>query len=120
MGATATFRTEWIPRKPGETINEPRPGMPARTNNELRLEEEMAGGADFEGIVGRSPALRQVLRLVQTVATSDSTVLVMGETGTGKELIARAIHDHSRTKVRALGEYADAEDRRPVGGGDPS
>src|SRR5207248_4020605 len=60
------------------------------------------GGADFEGIVGRSPALRQVLRLVQTVATSDSTVLLMGETGTGKELIARAIHDHSRRKERAL------------------
>ena len=102
MGATATFRTEWIPWKPGETISEPTTAMPARTNNELRLEEEMASGADFEGIVGRSPALRQVLRLVQTVATSDSTVLLMGETGTGKELIARAIHDHSRRKERAL------------------
>jgi formate hydrogenlyase transcriptional activator len=62
----------------------------------------MAGGADFEGIVGGSPALRQVLRLVQTVATSDSTVLLMGETGTGKELIARAIHALSRRKQRAL------------------
>ena len=96
MGMSATCRTaEWMSRKPGETISEPTTAMPARTNNELRLEEEMAGGADFEGIVGRSPALRQVLRLVQTVATSDSTVLLMGETGTGKELIARAIHNLS-------------------------
>src|SRR2546427_7312523 len=103
MGVTATCRTaEWMSREPGETINEPTTAIPARTNNELRLEEEMASGADFEGIVGRSPALRQVLRLVQTAATSDSTVLLMGETGTGKELIARAIHDHSRRKQRAL------------------
>jgi transcriptional regulator with GAF, ATPase, and Fis domain len=47
-------------------------------------------------IVGRSPALRSVLRLVQQVAPTDSTVLLIGETGTGKELIARAIHAGSR------------------------
>jgi formate hydrogenlyase transcriptional activator len=50
----------------------------------------------FEQIVGNSPALKQVLELVNTVASSDSTVLLLGETGTGKELIARAIHDRSR------------------------
>jgi transcriptional regulator with GAF, ATPase, and Fis domain len=51
---------------------------------------------NFGEIVGNSPALRRVLELVETVAPSDSTVLLLGETGTGKELIARAIHDHSR------------------------
>ena len=50
---------------------------------------------EFSGIVGRSDALRQVLQLVEMVAPSDSTVLLLGETGTGKELIARAIHEHS-------------------------
>jgi transcriptional regulator with GAF, ATPase, and Fis domain len=46
----------------------------------------------FEGIVGQSAALRHVIDLVETVASSDSTVLLLGETGTGKELIAKAIH----------------------------
>jgi formate hydrogenlyase transcriptional activator len=62
----------------------------------LYLEEEIRSEMNFDQIVGDSPALRQVLELVQTVAPSDSTVLLLGETGTGKELIARAIHDHSR------------------------
>src|SRR5438105_11521493 len=57
---------------------------------------------DFEQIVGNSPALERVLQLVETVAPSDSTVLVLGETGTGKELIARAIHDRSRRKDRTF------------------
>ena len=68
----------------------------------LYLEEEIRSEADFEGIVGQSSALRQVLQLVETVATSDSTVLLLGETGTGKELIARAIHDRSRRKDRTF------------------
>lgn len=57
---------------------------------------------DFEGIVGQSSALRHVLSLVETVAPSDSTVLLLGETGTGKELIARAIHERSRRKDRTF------------------
>ena len=57
---------------------------------------------NFDQIVGNSPALRQVLQMVETVAPSDSTVLLLGETGTGKELIARAIHDHSRRKNRTF------------------
>jgi formate hydrogenlyase transcriptional activator len=68
----------------------------------LYLEQEIRSEADFEGIVGQSSALRQVLQLVETVAMSDSTVLLLGETGTGKELIARAIHDRSRRKDRTL------------------
>jgi formate hydrogenlyase transcriptional activator len=66
------------------------------------LKEEIRSEAKFEGIVGQSSALRQVLRLVETVATSDSTVLLLGETGTGKELIASALHARSPRQERAL------------------
>jgi formate hydrogenlyase transcriptional activator len=68
----------------------------------LYLEDEIRGELDFEGIVGQSSALRHVLNLVETVAPSDSTVLLLGETGTGKELIARAIHERSRRKDRTF------------------
>ena len=64
----------------------------------LYLEEEIRSEMHFEQIVGSSHALRHVLELVETVAPSDSTVLLLGETGTGKELIARAIHDRGRRK----------------------
>jgi len=56
----------------------------------------------LEGIVGRSSALRRVLEMVEMVAPSDSSVLLLGETGTGKELIARAIHGRSRRKQQAF------------------
>jgi len=68
----------------------------------LYLEDEIRGEMDFEGIVGQSSALRHVLQMVDTVAPSDSTVLLLGETGTGKELIARAIHERSRRKDRTF------------------
>ncbi len=68
----------------------------------LYLEDELRGEMDFEGIVGQSSALRHVLDLVETVAPSSSTVLMLGETGTGKELIARAIHERSRRKDRTF------------------
>jgi formate hydrogenlyase transcriptional activator len=68
----------------------------------LYLEEEIRADSDFERIIGKSAALKRVLRLVETVAPSDSTVLLLGETGTGKELIARAIHDHSQRKDRTF------------------
>ena len=71
----------------------------------LYLEDELRGDMDFEGIVGivgQSSALRHVLNLVENVAPSDSTVLLLGETGTGKELIARAIHERSRRKDRTF------------------
>jgi transcriptional regulator with GAF, ATPase, and Fis domain len=61
----------------------------------LYLEDEIRSDANFKEIVGNSPKLRRVLKLVETVAPTDSTVLIYGETGTGKELIARAIHDLS-------------------------
>lgn len=62
------------------------------------LEGELSGGGLFAEIVGESSALKQVLDQVVTVAASDATVLIQGETGTGKELIARAIHRLSRRK----------------------
>src|SRR6201988_3848403 len=68
----------------------------------LYLEEEIRSEMNFENIIGNSPPLKHVLELVETVATSDSTVLLLGETGTGKELIARAIHDRSRRKERTF------------------
>jgi formate hydrogenlyase transcriptional activator len=61
----------------------------------LYLEDEIRTEANFEDIVGKSAALHRVLKLVETVAPTDSTALIFGETGTGKELIARAIHDLS-------------------------
>jgi formate hydrogenlyase transcriptional activator len=68
----------------------------------LYLEEEFRSEMGFEQIIGSSAALKHVLQQVETVAPNDSTVLLLGETGTGKELIARAIHDCSRRKQRTL------------------
>jgi formate hydrogenlyase transcriptional activator len=66
------------------------------------LEEEIQSDNDFEEIVGESAALRRVLKEVQTVAATDSTVLIHGETGTGKELIARALHQLSPNRQRTF------------------
>jgi len=68
----------------------------------LYLQEEFRSEMGFEQIIGSSVTLKHVLELVDTVAGSDSTVLLLGETGTGKELIARALHDHSRRKDRTF------------------
>src|SRR5262249_35130517 len=68
----------------------------------LYLEDEIRSELNFDEIVGESGALRQTLKQVETVAPTDSTVLILGETGTGKELVARAIHHHSRRSNRAF------------------
>lgn len=68
----------------------------------MYLQEEIRTEHNFEEIVGNSPALLAVLEKVEQVAPTDSTVLIYGETGTGKELIARAIHDRSARKNRPL------------------
>jgi len=74
-----------------------------RTRNEnVALREDIVRSSMFEEIVGSSESLRQVLVQVSKVAPTDSTVLVLGETGTGKELIARAIHNRSKRSNRAF------------------
>jgi PAS domain S-box-containing protein len=66
------------------------------------LEEELGLEHSFEDIVGESAALKRVLRQVETVAATDVTVLILGETGTGKDLIARSIHQLSSRRERTL------------------
>jgi formate hydrogenlyase transcriptional activator len=74
-----------------------------RTRNEnVALREDIVRSSMFEEIVGSSEPLRRVLVQVSKVAPTDSTVLVLGETGTGKELIARAIHNRSKRSNRAF------------------
>src|SRR6185369_13232741 len=68
----------------------------------LYLEQEIQTEYNFEEIIGNSAALKLVLKEVETVADTDSTVLIYGETGTGKELIARAIHNLSQRRHRTL------------------
>ena len=72
------------------------------TREKLYLEEEIQTEYNFEEIIGNSSALKEVLKDVETVAATDSTVLIFGETGTGKELIARAIHNLSQRRDRTL------------------
>src|SRR4030095_7700344 len=77
--------------------------LKARLEKEnVYLQEEIRTVHNFEEIVGDSPALLALLRRVDQVAPADSSVLIYGETGTGKELIARAIHDRSNRKNRPL------------------
>lgn len=64
----------------------------------LRLREEARELAQFHNIVGRGARMREVFRLIELAALSEETVLVLGETGSGKELVARAIHHHSPRK----------------------
>jgi PAS domain S-box-containing protein len=71
-------------------------------NENVALREEIDKASMFEEIVGTSPSLKSVLSRISKVAPSDSTVLITGETGTGKELVARAIHRRSNRKSRAF------------------
>jgi formate hydrogenlyase transcriptional activator len=77
--------------------------LKARLEKEnIYLREEIRAEHNFEEIVGHSPPLLAVLRAIEQIAPTDSTVLIYGETGTGKELIARALHNRSARKDRAL------------------
>ena len=71
-------------------------------SEKLYLEEEIQTEYNFEEIIGQSAALKKILQQVATVAPTDSAVLLCGETGTGKELIARAIHNLSNRRERTL------------------
>ncbi len=71
-----------------------------RTN--IYLQEELQSELNFEEIVGASPAIQKVFKAIEMVAETDSTVLLLGETGTGKELIARALHNRSRRRQSVM------------------
>ncbi|WP_319583972.1 sigma 54-interacting transcriptional regulator [uncultured Pseudodesulfovibrio sp.] len=66
------------------------------------LRETVSSGQSLKGIIGTSPAMREVLEMVKVVAPTEATVLITGESGTGKELIARAIHANSARKTKQL------------------
>ncbi|MGE0643622.1 MAG: sigma 54-interacting transcriptional regulator [Nitrospira sp.] len=72
------------------------------SKEKLYLQDEIRSELNFEEIIGESPAVKQVLNQVGIVAPTDSTVLILGETGTGKELLARAIHDRSKRRERTF------------------
>ena len=72
------------------------------SKEKLYLQEEIQTEYNFEEIVGESQSLKRVLKQVQTVAATDSTVLILGETGSGKELVARALHNLSERRERTF------------------
>ncbi len=72
------------------------------SKEKLYLEDAIRSELNFEKIIGESPAIKKVLKQVGIVAPTDSTVLIFGETGTGKELLARAIHDRSKRRERTF------------------
>jgi formate hydrogenlyase transcriptional activator len=84
-------------------LHEETAAMRARFEAEaVYLQEEIKTEHNFEEIIGQSAPVRELLRKVEQVAPTESTVLICGETGTGKELLARAVHDRSKRKERAL------------------
>jgi formate hydrogenlyase transcriptional activator len=86
----------------GTDIDDHKQAQQRLQNENIALREEVDQASMFEEIVGSSVALRRVLSQVAKVAPADSTVLILGETGTGKELIARAIHNRSNRSTRAF------------------
>ncbi len=77
------------------------PNVGGIEDQQLYLGSELSSEYGFEGIIGKSPAIKKVLEQVAIVAPTDATVLLYGETGTGKELIARAIHNLSSRRARS-------------------
>src|ERR1700738_4459079 len=83
-------------------IENPKQSAQKLKNEDLALRKEVDKPSRYEEIIGTSSALQKVLSLVSKVAPTDSSVLITGETGTGKELVARAIHRRSRRSARAF------------------
>ena len=103
VGTVMDVTEQWNARTALEKALEEIQGLKDRLQHEnLALREQIDQALMFEEIVGASPVLRAVLSRVSKVAPTDSTVLLTGETGTGKELIARAIHKRSRRSSRAF------------------
>jgi formate hydrogenlyase transcriptional activator len=96
------MRTETLSGGSGTDIEDHKQAENRLRNENVALREEIERSSMFEEIVGSSEALRRVLAEVSKVAPADSTVLISGETGTGKELIARAIHNRSNRSSRAF------------------
>ena len=103
VGTVMDVTEQWNARTTLEKALEEIQRLKDRLQDEnLALREQIDQALMFEEIVGTSPALRAVLSRVSKVAPTDSTVLLTGETGTGKELVARAIHKRSRRSSRAF------------------
>jgi PAS domain S-box-containing protein len=92
--------TRWV--VPAIDIDDRKRSEERLHHENVALREEIVKASMFEEIVGASPALQTVLSTILKVARTDSTVLITGETGTGKELIARAIHKHSQRSGQAF------------------
>jgi PAS domain S-box-containing protein len=103
VGTTMDVTEQWQARAELEKAFEEIKHLKDRLQNEnVALREEIDRASMFEEIVGISPALHAVLSRLSKVAPTDSTVLITGETGTGKELIARAVHKRSQRYARAF------------------
>jgi PAS domain S-box-containing protein len=103
IGTTMDVTEQWKARTELESAFEEIKRLKDRLHDEnLALREQIDQAFMFEEIVGASPALQTVLSGIVKVAPTDSTVLITGETGTGKELIARAIHKHSQRSGQAF------------------
>jgi PAS domain S-box-containing protein len=103
VGTVMDVTEQWKARTELERAFEENKRLKDRLHDEnIALREQIDQTFMFEEIVGSSPALQAVLSSIVKVAPTDSTVLITGETGTGKELIARAIHKHSQRSGRAF------------------
>ena len=100
--AGAELERQKVDRKLRETLAELQALKNRLHAENIYLQEEIRREHNFEEMVGNSPAILSVLQKVEQVASTDATVLLLGETGVGKELIARAIHDRSARKERPL------------------
>src|SRR5262245_18772582 len=90
------------PAIPGENARGSFTGGEFKVSQQVSFMEAVDTDREFSGIVGRSAGLRNEMQLVEMVAATDSTVLLLGETGTGKELIARAIHQGSQRQKQSF------------------